>query len=162
MEIRWGELETLKPDLAVRGGALLYQFGVGLAFLGTVRNDGGPRVHPMCPILHEDGLYAFITPSPKLADLRRDGRYALHSFGPQANDDEFYLTGRVVELQEDDPRRRPIRDRFRAERGIGEETWDTSREGLFELLIDCALLTTTTGHGDPHPQRDIWNPATRP
>jgi hypothetical protein len=28
--------------------SLLYQFGVGLAFLSTVRPDGGPRLHPLC------------------------------------------------------------------------------------------------------------------
>jgi hypothetical protein len=24
---------------------------VGLAFVATVRPDGGPRVHPMCPVI---------------------------------------------------------------------------------------------------------------
>jgi hypothetical protein len=38
------------------GRDLLYQFGVGLGFLSTVRRDGGPRVHPICPILHDDQL----------------------------------------------------------------------------------------------------------
>ena len=58
-----------------RAGALLYQFGVGLAFLATVRRDGGPRVHPMCPLIHQGGLYGFFVPGPKQADLHRDGRY---------------------------------------------------------------------------------------
>jgi len=30
----------------------------------------------MCPLLTETGLYAFIAPSPKEKDLRRDGRHA--------------------------------------------------------------------------------------
>ena len=76
----WEEFEEGRPDLAAAGRALFYQFGVGLAFLATVRRDGGPRVHPMCPLIHGGGLFAFIVPGPKQADLRRDGRYALHSF----------------------------------------------------------------------------------
>src|SRR3954449_11613870 len=69
----WAELEAARPDLAAAGRALLYQVGVGLAFLGTVRRDGGPRLHPMCPLLTPDAMYAFIVPSPKQTDLRRDG-----------------------------------------------------------------------------------------
>ena len=45
----------------------------------------------MCPLLHEAGLFAFIIPSPKQRDLRRDGRYALHSFPCEDNEDAFSL-----------------------------------------------------------------------
>src|SRR6266704_3965772 len=45
-----------RPDFADAGRALLYQFGVGLAFLATVRRDGGPRVHPVCPLICHGGL----------------------------------------------------------------------------------------------------------
>jgi hypothetical protein len=65
--------------MAEEGRALLYDVGVGLGFLATVRLDGGPRVHPMCPLVSDEGLFAFIVPSPKLRDLHRGGRYALHS-----------------------------------------------------------------------------------
>lgn len=59
---------------------MFYEHGLGLGFLATTRPDGGPRVHPICPVL-AGNLYAFIVPGPKLADLRRDPRYryALHS-----------------------------------------------------------------------------------
>ena len=50
--VTWGGFSLERPDLAEAGRGLLYQFGVGLAFLATVRRDGGPRVHPMCPIAH--------------------------------------------------------------------------------------------------------------
>ena len=83
----WAEFETGQPGLAAAGRTLFYQFGVGLAFLATVRRDGGPRVHPMCPIIDGGGLFAFIVPGPKQADLRRDGRYALHSFPCPDNED---------------------------------------------------------------------------
>jgi len=44
----------------------------------------------------------FVVPSPKLEDLRRDGRFALHSTGAEDVSDEFYVAGRAV-LRTDDP-----------------------------------------------------------
>ncbi len=74
--VTWRDLTEQRPELAEAGRTLLYQYGVGLGFLATIRPDTGPRLHPICPILHEVRLLAFIIPSPKLNDLRRDGRYA--------------------------------------------------------------------------------------
>jgi hypothetical protein len=99
--MRWGELKSHRADLAEAGRSLLYQYGVGLAFLGTVRPDGGPRLHPICPLSGEDGLYTFVIPSPKRTDLVRDGRFALHYFAAEDNEDAFYVTGRAVPV--DDP-----------------------------------------------------------
>src|SRR5881296_3019808 len=96
----WAQFETSAPEMAVEGRNLFYQFGPGLGFLATVRPDGGPRLHPICPIITEGGLHAFIVPSPKREDLRRDGRYALHCFPPEETDDEFYVTGRAVEVHD--------------------------------------------------------------
>ena len=84
--ISWKDFQAQQPELARQGAGLFYHYGVGLAFLGTVRADGGPRLHPMCPLLTATGLYAFIVPSPKQRDLHRDGRYAMHSF--PLDDDE--------------------------------------------------------------------------
>ena len=92
----WPEFAGLRPDLAEAGRALLYQFGVGLGFLATTRADGGPRVHPMCPIMTAERDVAFIVPGPKQRDLRarralraalvplprRRGRVLLHGLGP--------------------------------------------------------------------------------
>jgi hypothetical protein len=128
---RWGEFAADAPDMAAAGAQLLEQFGIGLGFLATVRPDGGPRLHPMCPILAEGGLWTFIGPSPKLGDLRRDGRYALHSFPAVDVDDEFYVTGRAV-LVEDAAVRAAVRRAYKA-------TFQSDDEALFELLIDRAL-----------------------
>ena len=88
--------EAAAPELAAAGQRLLYQFGPGLGFLATVRPDGGPRLHPICPVVADGELWAFILrQSPKCRDLERDGRYALHSFPPVEKDDEFAVTGRV-------------------------------------------------------------------
>jgi hypothetical protein len=91
--ISWSDFKAQQPELASQGADLMYHYGVGLAFLGTVRADGGPRLHPMCPLLTDSGLYAFIVPSPKQIDLHRDGRYAMHSFPLENNEDAFYLSG---------------------------------------------------------------------
>jgi hypothetical protein len=102
--VAWHEMETAAPELAAAGRALLYQFGPGLGFLATVRRDGGPRLHPICPLIVNGVLYAFIVSSPKQNDLLRDGRYALHAFPPEKVDDEFYVTGRAARVDDPDVR----------------------------------------------------------
>ena len=67
----WAEFEATAPGLADGGKRLFYQFGVGLGFLATVREDGGPRLHRLCPVIAADGLYVFVVPSPKRGDLQR-------------------------------------------------------------------------------------------
>jgi hypothetical protein len=91
----WAEFESAAPEIAAAGKTLLYQFGVGLAYLATLRKDGAPRLHPVCPTVVGGRLYALIGPSHKRADLRRDGRYALHTFPCPKVDDEFLLMGRA-------------------------------------------------------------------
>lgn len=95
--VTWGEFAASAPNLAEAGRGLRNQFGVGLAFLATVRADGAPRLHPVCPVLLDEHLYVFITPdSPKRYDLARDGRYALQTFPqPKPGSDEFYVAGRA-------------------------------------------------------------------
>lgn len=55
---------------------------MGLGYLAAIGVDGSQRVHPMCPLLREDGIFAFIIPSPKQRDLHRDSRFAMH-FNPR-------------------------------------------------------------------------------
>jgi hypothetical protein len=153
--VDWHRLRSVRPELAEAGRALLYQFGVGLAFLATVRPDGGPRVHPMCPLIVEDQLLAFIVPSPKLGDLRRDGRYALHSFPCPQNEDAFYLVGHA-EARSDPHLRDAAASLFLAERHMAGPPPGFEDQELFELLIERCLLTRTTGHGDPTPEHTVW------
>jgi hypothetical protein len=78
---RWADLARAMPDVAEAGRQLLYYHGVGLGFLATIGKDGGPRLHPVCPVIDGDGPFVFIgNHSPKVHDLLRDGRFALHSF----------------------------------------------------------------------------------
>jgi hypothetical protein len=156
----WAEFEKDRPDLAAAGRALLYQFGVGLGFLATVRRDGGPRVHPMCPIIHEGGMYAFIVPGPKQADLHRDGRYALHSFPCENNEDAFYCTGRA-EAEGDTAIRKVLADIFVAERADVGVPLPATDHHLFRFGLERCLLTRTTGHGDHAPEHTTWQDPAR-
>ena len=115
--LSWAEFAHARPDLAEAGRRLLYQFGVGLGFLATVRPDGGPRLHPMCPLVTEDALVGFLQPSPKRQDLHRDGRYALHCFPPDDNEDAFMVSGRAL-LVKDPGRRQQATAQFLAERQL--------------------------------------------
>lgn len=64
--VTWKEFAAAVPDLAEVGQSPFYQFKVGLAFLATVRQDGAPRLHAVCPVLSDDRLFVLITPtSPK-------------------------------------------------------------------------------------------------
>lgn len=155
--IAWSEFRRQQPELAEAGSELLYRVGVGLAFLSTVRRDGGPRLHPICPVLTDSGMYGFIIPSPKCDDLRRDPRYALHSFPTDDNEDGFYLTGTAVVV--DDPAvRAALTQQFLDERPtIGLSHDELAEQILFEFRIDRCLLTRTGGFGDPNPRHTIWH-----
>jgi hypothetical protein len=146
--LRWSEFAKQAPELAEAGRALLYQFGPGLAYLATVRRDGGPRIHPVCVNIVDGGLYTLVVPSPKRQDLLRDGRFALHSFASPTVDDEFFLAGRVVHHESPD-----LVEKIRAaQQASGATTSDT--EKLFEYQLERALYSRYKPRGTP----DNWPP----
>jgi hypothetical protein len=137
----WPQFVSAAPRLAAQVRALFEQYGQGLGYLATVRADGGPRVHPVSPVITDDGLFCFIIPSPKRRDLERDGRYALHSFPPEHTNDEAYLAGTAVPVT--DPQRiDELAGRFRA---AAQVDWR-----LFELSIDVAMV------GRTGPAYQVW------
>lgn len=149
----WAEFQRQRPDMAAAGQELLFPDPVGNAFLGTVRRDGGPRMHPVCLILCEGELYVFVVNlGPKYRDLLRDPRYALHSFPTVAGGEEFYLTG--LAHPEDDPqvRERVVRS---ANGALGTHDF----EALFRFGLDNVLHThwENWGTGVPSPQFAIWH-----
>lgn len=149
----WEAFATSAPDLAAAGAGLLTQFGPGLAFLATVRADGGPRLHPICPVIANGELWAVvITASPKCADLRRDGRFALHSFPPEEVDDEFAIRGTAIEahdVEPGDPAWVRIQAATTASVGRPDET-------PFRLRIDSAMLATYEARGVFPPAYRTW------
>jgi hypothetical protein len=132
--VTWKEFAAAEPDLAAIGRSLLFQFKVGLAFLATVRRDGAPRLHPVCPVLSDDRLFVLITPlSPKRRDLLGDGRYALQSFPqPKTGSDEFFIAGTAVLVDDSTARANILRN--------AAHMADVS-ETAFELWIDRVMHT---------------------
>jgi hypothetical protein len=137
----WPQFVSAAPRLASQVRALFQQYGQGLGYLATVRADGGPRLHPVAPVITDDGLFCFVIPSPKRRDLERDGRYALHSFPPEHTNDEAFLSGTAAPVT--DPRRiEELASRFRA---AGRVDWR-----LFELSIEVAMV------GRTGPAYQVW------
>src|SRR2546428_2130449 len=130
----WKESAAGGPARAEAGRSRLNQSSVGLAFLATVRKDGAPRLHPVCPVLSSDRLFVLITPtSPKRHDLLRDGRYALQTFPqPKPGSDEFYLAGKALLVDDAAARAALLRD--------AQHMADAS-EIAFELRVARVLHT---------------------
>ncbi|MGD8760252.1 MAG: pyridoxamine 5'-phosphate oxidase family protein [Anaerolineales bacterium] len=147
----WKAFAESDPALAQVGTDQLFQYGVGLAFLATVRKDGAPRLHPVCPVLSGSRLYVLILPnSPKRKDLEVDGRYALQAFPQDKPDsDEFYLSG-TASLVED--------PKLHASVLADAKHHASPDEILFELEIDRAMHTRWEGFGTPdyHAIHAIW------
>lgn len=139
----WREFAAADPLLAASIRALLHQYGRGMAYLATVRADGGPRVHPVCPIVTDDGLYCFVIASPKRGDLNRDGRYALHTFPSDTSEAEAYVSGRVRQVINVSIVDQMARE-HRAAEGVD---WT-----LFEFSVDVAMLH----RHEPGASPQIW------
>jgi hypothetical protein len=127
----WSDFLAAEPQLAAAVRALMQQYGPGMGYLATVRPDGGPRVHPVSPVITEEGLYCFVVDSPKRRDLERDGRYALHSYPPEDSDDEACLTGTA----------QPVRDSVVVDRLAGALRASPQVDWrLFEFTVDTAMV----------------------
>jgi hypothetical protein len=154
--ITWTEFERHQPALADAGRGQFYQFGIGLAFLATIRPNGGPRVHPVCPVIGPVGLHLLIKAGPKQQDLRRDGRYALHSetCPPPRHDDGFAITGRAREVT-DVGTATVVRRQVLAERD-GKVWPGFDEEVIFELSLESCLLMLTQAGGRFPAGPTIW------
>ncbi len=154
----WGSFEAAAPRLAATGRQFFYMYSVGMGFLATVRGDGGPRVHPICPIITDDALFALIIPGPKLADLRRDPRYALHCLTspPPRQDDGFYITGTAAEVR-DAMTWDHVASQFLAERELDVRWPGFETQVLFELEIERCLLTLTEAAYGLPTGHSIWH-----
>jgi hypothetical protein len=85
---RWVEFANAAPELAAFArermkGRIVYQ--------ATIRLDGGPRVHPVSPWLAAGLLcVSFRDTSPKLREVERDPRYAMHTAQPWEDHEGAY------------------------------------------------------------------------
>jgi hypothetical protein len=143
-EMSWKHFEQANPQLAAFGHERLHR---RVCYLATVRKDGSPRVHPVSPLISDGHLLVFMEPtSPKGHDLRRDGRYALHS--SVADNDgtggEFTVAGRARLVQS--PALRMTAD-------AAHGTPPRERWILFEFEVEMA---SSTVYQDDSPVRVHW------
>jgi hypothetical protein len=133
----WRELQAGAPDLAREGWARFERTHVAL--LGTIRDDGSPRISPVEPYLLGGELVVGVMPSPKLEDIRRDPRCVLHSSVSDidGSEGEFKVHGRA--LPTDDPTIVRADDTWWAGRAA-------DRFALFAVEIDeVALISWSAG-----------------
>lgn len=144
----WGEFKSMAPELAAYGERRFHRARV--AFLATVAADGTPRVNPVQPVICHDRLLLFLEPtSPKSADLKRNGVFAMHSLvdNPVGVGGEFSIKGKATLLTDEDIRNNAI-----------EASCYTPSEEyvLFELKIDAALARD---YEDGKIVMNRWEPA---
>lgn len=141
----WAEFAQQAPEIAAFGEA---RFRSGVAYLGTLRPDGSPRVHPVTPIVGEQ-LFLFMEPSsPKGKDLQRDARYTLHCSVNDSNggDGEFYVRGRAILTADPLVRAQTVR----------ASPYDPQDSYiLFTLTVEFAFMNIYVD-GKPDPWR--WHP----
>lgn len=138
----WKEFEQQAPELAEFGKA---RFGSGVAYLGTVRPNGSPRVHPVTPIIGEQ-LFLFMEPtSPKGKELKRDPRYTLHCAveDMSGGGGEFYVRGQA----------KFVTDLLWREQAVQAASYTPQdRYVLFVLTVEFAFMNIYV-EGNPNPQR---------
>ncbi len=127
--VTWQAFETESAELAAFGRERIDR---RVSFLATIRADGGPRVHPVTPWIFDGHLYVrMFDTSPKVADLTRDPRYALHSM--MDNDDgiggEFALRGRAELVGRSGDRRGGLRGGRRLHRPAARAARVPDRRG---------------------------------
>lgn len=100
--VDWARFEASNGELAQHVARRLTG---GLCYLSTIRPDGFPRVHPVG--VHIRGgrlLVPMNSTSPKGADIRRNGRFALHCSveDNQGGGGEVMVTGVGTEIDAPD------------------------------------------------------------
>jgi len=95
----WKEFEEESPELASLG---IEKLNRKIVFLAMIKMDGSPRLHPVTPFIENGMLFMFTEPSsPKIRDLRRDGRYAMHcSVSREGPLIEFLVSGNAEEISD--------------------------------------------------------------
>jgi hypothetical protein len=146
----WAEFELADPELAAFGRD---RVDGQVCFHATLRADGSPRVHPVEPWIAVGLLLVrFRGRSPKVEEVLRDGRYALHS--PMDNPDgvggEFLVRGWMEQIAETHPA---------AQRFVHHAPYPLA---FYAMSVEAAVGTTYEGEG-AEPVYRRWRPqATRP
>ena len=142
----WIKFEEQAPSLAALGFQKLNR---KVAYLATLRKDGSPRLHPVTPFIGNGMLFIFTEPSsPKINDLRRDNRYALHCSVDKGENEpliEFLVTGTTRTIND-----LSVRDEATK---LASSPVLTDDYVLFEFCIDSVLVVTYDREGNRTIQR---------
>ena len=146
----WAEFELAEPELARFGRERLDE---QICFHATLRSDGWPRVHPVEPWLGAGLLLVrFRGRSPKVDEVMRDGRYALHS--PMDNPDgiggEFLVRGWMERISDAHPA---------AQRFAAEAPYPLA---FYAMSIEEAVATTYAADEPVYRRWRAGDQATRP
>jgi len=140
-------------DVSIAGAFTRLLANEEVAYLATAAADGRPRIHPFVPRIVEGRLVAFVLhTSPKCADLRGSGQYAIHS-AQAPEDEEVYISGIAHDIDGDAVLRAA------ADIAMGFATGPADENHiLFEFTIDRALWTRWLDFGTPdhRPERRLW------
>jgi hypothetical protein len=149
----WSEFEAAALDFAAAGRRLFVgSDGVAIGFLASVGARGLPHLSPVCPIFAGEHLYLSTgAHTPKARDLRDSGAFVLHAF-LAANDEEFQLAGRALEVH--DPA-----ERSAVHAAIPFAAFKTS-DPIFRLSLERALWVywERVGQPDTKAVRRRWPP----
>lgn len=173
----WQQFEAEAPALAQvaaqlwpgimalhRGGAV--PPGVScfaISYIASIRRDGGPRLHPFCPILADGRLYAAIPrSSPKGWDLRRDPRCVIHAL-PGTEGEEFCLRARAYEVASDSAIRASVTELV-GRSGDGGMIESVKADPLFELDLEQVDVARWLhiGQSVTRADRQQWRAPARP
>lgn len=147
----WAQFAEGNPEMAALGSKILRKYGI--AYIGTIRPDGGPRVHPISPAIVDGGIYVGVIPgTPKRRDLDRDPRCVLHTL-PGPMDSEVCLTARA--------RRVPVEKVEELIRAAPRHVHITRDVVLYELDIEratCTIFESDDASERPKPTRTSWHP----
>lgn len=140
----WRALEAGAPELAREGWARFERTHVCL--LGTIREDGSPRISPVEPFVIGGELVFGVMRSPKLDDLERDARIVLHSSISDINgsEGEFKVYGRAMRTDEPTIRNHP--DAWWSSRSLEQAavfTVDVSEAVLVAWSLEFDRMRTT-------------------
>lgn len=151
----WGEFAAEAPEMADLGTRVIMQYGI--AYLGTVRADGQPRISPVSPTVFDGGLYLGLMPhTPKRADIARNPKCVLHALpGPQ--DAEFCVTGQAELVSE-----QGVDELIRSVPANILLARDTE---IYQIQLTRVNCTTFVDPGDgrrPQGSRTVWSAAAVP
>ena len=134
-----------------------------ISYLASVRSNGGPRLHPFCPILAGGRLFAAIPPSsPKGWDLRRDPRCVIHAL-PGPDDDELCIRARAQECTADLTTRDMVRAVVESSH-VGGMIATVSEHPLFEFDLEQVDVARWLDIGQPgtRAERRQWRASSPP